>query len=180
MFFSASGSLTAGTEINMDMGRSVLGGVLQFLMPLQSLVHVPGLRYVKRNPLSVFGLFSIDVIAWRGRQRRVNGIDHILILMPRLATPANESRICAPRLLAVSEQFAYKAHLSLIIALINTFVNLGKPAQGRRIFHLRTAPQLLDTATAAHSSSRVQPRPPEVPWKKPCQRGMVSAPCGSH
>ena len=31
-------------------------------MPLQSLVHVPGLSYVERNPLPVLGLFGINVI----------------------------------------------------------------------------------------------------------------------
>jgi hypothetical protein len=37
----------------MDMSRTVLGGVLQFLMPFQSLVHIPGLGYVERSPLPV-------------------------------------------------------------------------------------------------------------------------------
>jgi hypothetical protein len=106
MFFTASGSLTGGREIHMDMGRPVLGRGLQFLMPLQSLVHVPRLRYVERNPLPVFGRFSIDVIAWRGRQRSVNGVDHILIPIPGLARPTNHIRrhtLCLP---AETQEFA--------------------------------------------------------------------------
>jgi hypothetical protein len=106
MFFTASGSLSAGREINMDVGRPVLGRVLQFLMPLQSLVYVPRLRYVERNPLPVFGRFSIDVLTWRGRQRSVNGVNHILISTPGLARPTNHIRRRALHLPAATEEFA--------------------------------------------------------------------------
>ena len=108
----------------MDMSRPFLGGVLQFLMSLQSLVHIPGLSYIERNPLSVFGLLSIDVTTWYGRERSVNGIDHILILSPGLARPTNGIRRRNFRPLAVAEQFAYKVHLGQIMALINTSVKL--------------------------------------------------------
>ena len=60
----------------------MFGGVLQFLMTLEPLVHVPRLRCVERNPLPVFGLFRIDVIPWRRREFRVNGIDRVWIHTP--------------------------------------------------------------------------------------------------
>ena len=86
----------------MDVSRAIVGGVLQLLMPLQSLVHVPGLRYVKRNPLPLFGLFGIDVIAWHGRERSFKGIDRVLILLSRLARPTDRIQSRALRLLAAT------------------------------------------------------------------------------
>ena len=88
--FSASGGLTAGREINMDMGRPILGGVLQFLMPLQSLVHISGLSYVERNPLPILGFFGIDVISWHRSEDSINGMNLVLILLAGLPRPTDE------------------------------------------------------------------------------------------
>ena len=76
--------------MNVDMSSAILGGLLEFLVPLQPLVHIPGLRYVQRNPLPVLGLFGINVIAWQRPESSGNGMNLVLIPFAGLPGPTDE------------------------------------------------------------------------------------------
>ena len=88
----------------MNVCRPLLGGVLQLLMPLQPLVHIPGLSYVERNPIPVLGLFGIDVITGQRLERSIQGMSLVLILLPGLPRPVDVSRRCVFRLPVTTKQ----------------------------------------------------------------------------
>ncbi len=92
MFLRAAGRLARGGEVNMNVCGAMLDGILQLLMTLQALMHIPRLSDVKRNPLPVLGLFAINVISRQGRKLGVQLIHRVLILGSRVPRPIDEER----------------------------------------------------------------------------------------
>ena len=62
-FLCASGSLTSGAIMDMDMRSAIRNGVILRHMTFKALVHIPCLSNVDRNPTAVCGLFGINIIA---------------------------------------------------------------------------------------------------------------------
>jgi hypothetical protein len=103
MFFSASGSLIAGREINMDMSGTIRNRIVRRHVTFKPLVHVPSLSYVERHPTAVLGLFGIDEIAWQRSESSVNRVNLVLILLAGLPKPTDEWGWRALRLWVMTE-----------------------------------------------------------------------------
>jgi hypothetical protein len=85
MFFRATGSLTRGGIMDMDMRGAIRNGVGQRHVTLKPLVQVAGLRNVERNPTTILGLLGINVIAGQRLESSVNGMN--LVLIPGAGLP---------------------------------------------------------------------------------------------
>lgn len=88
-FLRASGSLTGGTIMDMDMRSAIRNGVIQRHVTLKSLVQISSLSNVDGNPTAVLGLFGINVIAWQRPERGVNGMNLVLIPVAGLPEPTD-------------------------------------------------------------------------------------------
>ena len=108
---SAPGGLTGSRKVHVNMCCAVSYGILQFFVPFQPLVHIARLRDVERNPLPVFRLSSVDVIAWQRAERSVERKDFVLILSSGLAWPANRWSSRTLLLVATTQQTLYEVHL---------------------------------------------------------------------
>jgi hypothetical protein len=89
MFLSASRSLTHGTIMSMEMSRAMSNRVTHPHMPLQPLMQVTSLRNVNRNPLTVLGLFGVDVIPGQRPEGSVQRVNLVGIFLPRFARPVD-------------------------------------------------------------------------------------------
>jgi hypothetical protein len=74
------------------MRRSILNSVIQMHMPFQPLVQISSLCNVDRDPGSIFGLPGVDVISGQGLEIRIQRIDLVGVLLPRLPRPVDEGR----------------------------------------------------------------------------------------
>jgi hypothetical protein len=90
MFLRASGSLTRGGIMDMDMRGAIRNGVGQRHVTLKPLVQVASLRNVEGTPTTVLGLLGINVIAGQRPESSVNGMNLVLILVAGLAGPTEE------------------------------------------------------------------------------------------
>ena len=82
--------MTSGVIMDMDMRRAIRPGVRQRHVTLKSLVQISRLRNVDGNPTAVRGLFGVNVIAGQRPERRVQGMNLVLILLARLPGPTDE------------------------------------------------------------------------------------------
>ena len=103
MFFSASGSLTAGREINMDMRGTIRDGVIRRHVTLKPLVHISSLSNIDRKPTAVLGLFGINEISWQRPESFVNGMNLVGIRFAGLPGPLKEWGGGALRLRGMTE-----------------------------------------------------------------------------
>ena len=90
VFLRASGSLTSGTIMDMDMRGAMRNGVIHRHVPLKPLVQIASLGDVNGNPITALNLFGINKIAWQRLETSLNGMNLILILVAGLATPTDQ------------------------------------------------------------------------------------------
>ena len=88
----ASGTLTNGVIMGMDVGRAILNGIRCRHMPFQPLAQIPGLRDVDWNPTPVCSLSGINEIAGPHLELRVNRVNRVGIFLSRLAGPLDQVR----------------------------------------------------------------------------------------
>ena len=89
MLLRASGPLTGGRIMDMDMRSAIRNGVTHRHVTLKSLVQISRLSNVDGNPTPVLGLFGINVITWQRPESRVNGMNLVLILVAGLPEPTD-------------------------------------------------------------------------------------------
>ena len=102
-FLSASGCLTRGAIMDMDMRSAVRHGIIQRHVALKSLVQISSLSNIDGNPITVLGLLGINEIAWQRLECSVDGINLVLILVAGLPGPTDEWGRCVLCLGATTE-----------------------------------------------------------------------------
>ena len=102
-FLRASGGLTSGTIMDMDVRGAIRHGVSQRHVTLKSLVKISSLSGIDGNPTPVLGLPGINVVAWKRSESSVNRMNLVLILLAGLSWPTHQRSRRTPRLWVTTE-----------------------------------------------------------------------------
>jgi hypothetical protein len=97
-FLRASGSLTCGAIMDMDVRSPIRNSIIHRHVTLKPLVQIPRLSNVDGNPGAVLALLGINEIAWQRLENSVNGMNLVWILFARLPGPPHGLGVRALRL----------------------------------------------------------------------------------